>query len=341
MKPTFQFQSIKTNIITGFLGAGKTSAILHLLTQKPKNERWAILVNEFGEIGVDAQLLNSNSQQNQQSVFIREVAGGCMCCTSNLPMQIALTQLLADSKPDRLLIEPTGLGHPKEVLQVLNSSYYKNTLSIEKTLTLIDARKLHDSRYANNEIFQQQLEIADTIIANKTDLYAAEDEQLLNHYLQQHNNQDKKRLSTEHAHIDIALLDGASCYKITRDQPIASTQSSAWIQQPQLLAADKPLPECGYIKATNENDGYYSIGWRFAGSLCFDYAQLFNLLSGLPALRMKAIFNTDQGTFSYNLAEYGLKEVAYRDCKESRIELIDQQPIDCIESLLLACLKND
>ena len=103
--------NVPTTIITGFLGVGKTSAILHLLTQKPAHERWAILVNEFGEIGIDKSLFEGQLTADS-GVFIREVPGGCMCCAASLPMQIALNQLLAASRPHRLLIEPTGLGHP-------------------------------------------------------------------------------------------------------------------------------------------------------------------------------------------------------------------------------------
>ncbi|MCP4864093.1 MAG: GTP-binding protein [Alteromonas sp.] len=127
--------AVPTNIITGFLGAGKTSAILNLLTQKPADERWAILVNEFGEIGIDKSLLDGQLN-TQNNVFIREVPGGCMCCAASLPMQIALNQLLAESRPHRLIIEPTGLGHPKEVMQVLTAEHYQPVLSIHKTVTL-------------------------------------------------------------------------------------------------------------------------------------------------------------------------------------------------------------
>ena len=147
--------SVPTNIITGFLGVGKTSAILHLLKQKPSNECWAVLVNEFGEIGVDGSLIKGQLNK-EQSVFIREVPGGCMCCASGLPMQIALNQLLNEAKPDRLLIEPTGLGHPVEVLQVLSNQYYKDILNLQKTITLVDARNLSDSRYTEHEAFNQQ-----------------------------------------------------------------------------------------------------------------------------------------------------------------------------------------
>jgi len=98
--------AIPTNIITGFLGAGKTSAILHLLRSKPADERWAVLVNEFGEIGVDGSLLERRHSEEQQ-VYIREVPGGCMCCTSGLPMQIALNNC-SQSRPHRLLIDLPG-----------------------------------------------------------------------------------------------------------------------------------------------------------------------------------------------------------------------------------------
>ena len=111
-----KISAIPTTLITGFLGVGKTTAILQLLANKPNNENWAVLVNEFGEIGIDSALLAGNS--NEQGVFIREVPGGCMCCASGVPMQVALNQLITKAKPDRLLIEPTGLGHPKEVVAV-------------------------------------------------------------------------------------------------------------------------------------------------------------------------------------------------------------------------------
>ena len=72
--------AVPTNIITGFLGSGKTSTILSLLKSKPSCERWAILVNEFGQIGIDGSLLNSYDSKDK-SIFVREIPGGCMCCT--------------------------------------------------------------------------------------------------------------------------------------------------------------------------------------------------------------------------------------------------------------------
>lgn len=81
---------VPTNIITGFLGVGKTSAILHLMENKPENESWAVLVNEFGEIGIDGSLVSGSKGLDKPQIFIREVPGGCMCCAAGLAMQIAL-----------------------------------------------------------------------------------------------------------------------------------------------------------------------------------------------------------------------------------------------------------
>lgn len=112
----------KTNLITGFLGSGKTTSILHLLAHKDPAEKWAVLVNEFGEVGIDGALLADSG------ALLKEIPGGCMCCVNGLPMQVGLNTLLRQGKPDRLLIEPTGLGHPKQILDLLTAPVYERGL---------------------------------------------------------------------------------------------------------------------------------------------------------------------------------------------------------------------
>ena len=202
---------VPTNIITGFLGVGKTSAILNLMANKPENERWAVLVNEFGEIGVDGSLVQGQQSEKQQ-VFIREVPGGCMCCAAGLPMQIALNQLLNGAKPDRLLIEPTGLGHPKEVLQVLSTDHYRQVLSLQKNITLVDARKLADVRYTQHDTFNQQIAIADTVVGNKLDLYQEGDTQKLEAYVAEVGRPNTKVVFAQHGVIPFAEFEGETTH---------------------------------------------------------------------------------------------------------------------------------
>ena len=161
------------NIITGFLGVGKTTAIMHLLKNKPDNEQWAVLVNEFGEVGIDQSLItnltNASSSTQSQELLIKEIPGGCMCCVNGVPTRVALNALL-QQKPDRLLIEPTGLGHPDEIIELLTSEDYCEVVDLRASLTLVDPTKIHIAKYQEHPVYQSQLAIADALVATKTDL---------------------------------------------------------------------------------------------------------------------------------------------------------------------------
>ncbi|MEZ9546869.1 MULTISPECIES: CobW family GTP-binding protein [Vibrio] len=324
---------IPTNIITGFLGVGKTTAILNLMKNKPGDENWAILVNEFGEIGVDGSLFEGN-QTKQQRVFIREVPGGCMCCAAGLPMQIALNQLLSEAKPDRLLIEPTGLGHPKEVLEVLSSEHYRKVLSLQKNITLVDARKLSDTSYSENDTFNQQITIADTIVGNKVDLYNNGDAEKLAEYIAQVCHPDTKLIFAHHGKIPYDEFDGNSNFYHHQ----AHGHHHHHHKQDKPLASELPMPESGMIKASNQGEGFESIGWRFAADKLFDHQRLRRFLVGLKVERMKAVFITPNGIFGYNLTEDGLTESELDECAETRIEVIGHQMDEELECQLLKCM---
>lgn len=325
---------IPTNIITGFLGVGKTSAILNLMKHKPADENWAILVNEFGEIGVDGSLFEGN-QTKQQQVFIREVPGGCMCCAAGLPMQIALNQLLSEAKPDRLLIEPTGLGHPKEVLEVLSSEHYRKVLSLQKNITLVDARKLSDTRYSEHDTFNQQITIADTIVGNKVDLYKSGDAEQLAEYVAQVCHPDTKLIFAHLGKIPYDEFDGHTNFYLHQTHDHHHHHAH---KQEKPLASELPMPETGMIKASNDGEGFESVGWRFSADKLFDRQQLLKVLVGLKAERMKAVFITQSGIFGYNLTEDGLTECELDECIETRIEVIGHQIDEGLEGQLLECM---
>lgn len=323
--------AIPTNIITGFLGVGKTSTILHLLASKPSDERWAVLVNEFGEIGVDGSLFQGQHSEEQQ-IYIREVPGGCMCCTAGLPMQIALNQLLTRARPHRLLIEPTGLGHPIEIMEVLTADYYRDVISIEKIVTLVDARKLEDTRYTDHQTFNQQIAIADIIIGNKQDLYQAGHKAQLEGYAKTKASPKVQIAFAEQGNIPIHLLHGSTSLSVHsrhhQHQKISTVNN----------LNDEPIPACGYIKAVNQGEGFHSIGWRFEPTKVFDHNKLFVFLNGIVAERMKAVFITENGIYGYNLTSDALTEIELDDCMESRIEIIASELSNKWEEQLLACI---
>ena len=324
---SLMYSQIPTNIITGFLGVGKTTVIQYLLNHKPANERWAVLVNEFGEVGIDASLL-ANEQQTT-GVFMREVPGGCMCCAAGIPMQVALSQLIRQAKPDRILIEPTGLGHPLEVIRVLQQPHYQDVLDLRSTITLVDARKLSDSRYTDNDTFNQQLQVADRVVAHKADLYSGHETEQLIHYLQALGC-DAPVINAVDGQLDPEWLEAVSQHNNVT-QPETSHQHDHF-------QANDEIPECGYLRKDNQSEGYYSSGWIFSPVFEFDYSELEPLLMGIDAERLKAVFITNEGIFAFNMADSVLKVQALDEVMDSRIEIISQQPVDAaaLERQLLA-----
>lgn len=321
---------VPTNVITGFLGVGKTTAIRHLLDRKPRDERWAVLVNEFGEVGVDGGLFGP---EKDGEVFIREVPGGCMCCAAGLPMQVALNQLLARARPQRLLIEPTGLGHPREVLEALSDAVRAGVLELHATLTLVDARCIGDERYLRSDTFRQQLEVADLVVANKSDLYGPQDLENLRRYLAfLESGADRPLQTVAQGRVQLDWLRAPSGF------PLPAGREHHDHAPPPV--EDDPLPECGYRRRENSGEGYHSCGWRFDPTLVFDYQKLFSLISGVDAERVKGVFITEDGVFGFNKSDSVLSVLELDDALDSRVEAIDpeRRDWDALESAWLEVL---
>lgn len=332
-----KLRAIPTNIVTGFLGVGKTTAITQLLKQKPTRERWAILVNEFGEIGIDGSLFKGK-KHNDQDVFISEVPGGCMCCAAGLPMQMALTMLLKRSRPDRLIIEPTGLGHPKEVMEVLSAEHYREVLKLNSTITMIDARKLADTRYTENDTFNQQIDIADVVVGNKADLYSTEDLLGLIKYMGgRFENLAKPIFPVRQGKIDLAWLEGsARAFKNFAVSPHELPTSELVIAETEELH----FPESGYLSIANQGEGFFSQGWVFEPKIVFSREKLNSVMLGIDADRAKGVFITHQGIVGFNKVDDILTEIALEDSMDSRIEVIGQDPakFSGLEKQILACV---
>lgn len=327
--------AVPTNIITGFLGVGKTTAILHLLKSKPRDERWAVLVNEFGEIGVDGSLFAGDNSVNEQ-VYIREVPGGCMCCAAGLPMQIALNQLLVQAKPDRLLIEPTGLGHPIEIIQVLSEQHYKNVLELHQIITLVDARKLSSEKYVSNSTFNQQLKVADTIVANKQDLYNDNDKSKLRQYSKKYGFSAASIKLVEQGALDLDWLSGLSSSASRIGQRNAPTFRS----HHPVEIIEKAIPESGFFCAKNKGEGFNSEGWRVSPEIVFCKEKLLTWLYSLDVERLKAVFITNEGIFGFNLSDHLLSQVEIDECFESRLEIIYSGELGSFEGSLKGCIDE-
>jgi G3E family GTPase len=329
--------AVPTNIITGFLGVGKTTAILSLLKQRPVTERWAVLVNEFGEVGLDGALIAS--EQSTGGVSIREVAGGCMCCLAGVPMQVGLQRLLSESKPDRLLIEPTGLGHPREVLAVLLQAQYQSVLDVKATITLIDPRKLNDERYTQHPVYKDQIDVADVLLANKSDL--ADEVALQRFYSLAARQKPEKKLVKAIAGgaIEPAWLDLPSRLALATKHSGPELRSMTDVTQVPPKEVSLPDGE-DCIRYEKQADGYSSCGWLFSSAKPFIFNAIYASLSAVDAQRLKALLYTTEGWVSFNAVDGVMtsqKQSLSSPPADSRVELIYAQATDwsALEQALL------
>ena len=254
----------------GFLGVGKTTAILDLLKQKPENENWAVLVNEFGQVGIDGVIFKA------AGATVKEIAGGCLCCAVAVPFQASINRLLKEARPDRLLIEPTGLGHPKKVLDMLVNDSFKDILDLRASICLVDPEKLKDSRYTTHENFIDQIALSDVLVANKMDLADDDASALFHHWAEQSRPAKAMVAHTIQGQLDITWLDMArnpkrraafpNAHKITKLSPVNNTLNGL----------------------NNEADGYQSFAYIYPEETCFDYVRLNGLLQQLKVERIKA-----------------------------------------------------
>lgn len=182
---------IPVTVITGFLGAGKTTLIRHLM-QNPQGKRLAILVNEFGTVGVDGDILKSCADENCPVENIVELANGCICCTVADDFIPTIEALMAmPVRPDHILIETSGLALPKPLLKAFDWPAIRSRITVDGVIALADAEAVAAGRFAPDvaavdaqraaddsidhetplsEVFEDQILCADLILLTKADL---------------------------------------------------------------------------------------------------------------------------------------------------------------------------
>lgn len=333
-----QLQNIPTNIITGFLGTGKTTALNHLLAQKPKDETWAVLVNEFGQIGIDQAVLT----QSDEGVKVKELVGGCICCTLGPSLTSTLATLLRQTKPDRLIIEPTGIGHPAGIVDTLKNEHFKDVLDLRSIICLVDPRSIEKREITEHPTFQDQINLADVIVLNKTDLassaqVSATDQKMAGLYPPK-----QKQVLTTQGQFNLSLLDITHTEKETESQQHRHLSNEDNSATPMIGMQFQPRPKIPFHKG-NVNDGLHTMGWIFNPDDKFSTSKLEVVLQSIENVdRVKGVFHTDQGWKFFNQVgnELGIETIAYR--RDNRIEVISQQEHDwkSFEQRLVSCIIN-
>ncbi|WP_284116012.1 CobW family GTP-binding protein [Acinetobacter pittii] len=322
-------KTVPTHIISGFLGAGKTTLLQHLLSQKPKDEVWAVLMNEFGQIGVDQQLLPQD-----EGYAVKELLGGCLCCSSQLPMHIALARLLSEQKPDRLFIEPTGLGHPSQLFDQLTEPHWQSSLAMRALITVVDGSRLHDTNWVKQNLYEDQLKAAQIVVVSHTDVMTFEDDQALELLKDEYQPYHQEWIKTENGQLALNKIDVAARLTERSIQPLLKLQ-----KQMTETEAAKEINQLPYHYVESAQ-GYIVAGWKLPKRWKFEFYALLDLLCAQQDwLRIKGIFNTDQGwkVFNFNPDQFNYK--SGEEGIDNRIEIISENNHDWLafETALLAC----
>ncbi|RWG59001.1 cobalamin biosynthesis protein CobW, partial [Mesorhizobium sp.] len=226
---TASLSRVPCTVVTGFLGAGKTTLIRNLL-ENAKGKRLAIIVNEFGDVGIDGEILKGCGIDTCPEENIVELANGCICCTVADDFVPALDQILSRTpKVDHILIETSGLALPKPLVQAFQWPTVKSRVTVDGVIAVVDGPALADGRVASDmdalqaqraaddsldhddpveEVFEDQIACADLIILSKSDLMDAAGSVRANAVIGEHVARAVKVVPTAQGKVDPSVLLG-------------------------------------------------------------------------------------------------------------------------------------
>jgi G3E family GTPase len=325
--------AIPTNLITGFLGVGKTTAVIDLLKQKSPESRWAVLVNEYGNVSIDDAFIEGSAPEG---VSVREVGGGCVCCASAPLLPVAIHFLLLEARPERLIIETTGLGHPARLLDSLRLNYH-GRLDVRATLGLVDPSDFAKPEMRENPIFVDQIQLSDVVVMNKLDTATPD---LVSDFQKWANGLFPPKLliaGTTNGHLDPAWLDLTANDERIPLYPEAHRHSST---TPVAHAPGAPTPGAPVRYPSPPGVRPACCGWIFDCADVFDENKLLVLLGSTKGItRLKGVFHLPNEWETVNRAgtAVSIAPTAYR--RDSRVEVFSDELdwADC-ERQLLDCL---
>ncbi|WP_288903326.1 cobalamin biosynthesis protein CobW [uncultured Sneathiella sp.] len=222
-------EKIPATIITGFLGAGKTSLIRHLI-ENAEGRKLALIINEFGDLGVDGELLKGCGNENCTEEDIVELANGCICCTVADDFLPTIQKILSrKDRPDHIIVETSGLALPKPLVRAFGWPEVRTQVTVDGVVTVIDGPAYRDGLFAANpdavqaqreademldhdspleELFDDQINCADMIIFNKADLLEESEMSTAAAELKGRLRPQVKMLQTSHGKLDARILLG-------------------------------------------------------------------------------------------------------------------------------------
>ena len=220
---------IPATIITGFLGAGKTTLIRHML-QNAQGRRIALIINEFGDLGVDGDILKGCGDETCREEDVMELSNGCICCTVADDFIPTMEKLLArEDRPDHIVIETSGLALPQPLVRAFNWPGISTQVTVDGVVTVVDGKAVTEGRFAHSvaavdaqrqldenldhetplsELFEDQIACADMIVVNKTDLLEGAEAEALVGTLRDSSRSGVQVVTTSMGNLPVDVLLG-------------------------------------------------------------------------------------------------------------------------------------
>lgn len=307
------------HVVGGFLGTGKTTTLKAELARREGRERCAVVVNDFGEAAIDATLLGGGVQ-------ITNIPGGCVCCTAPEGLGAAIRAILDELKPDRIFVEPSGLGRPRDVVDMLARGDVAARIALGPTVVLVDPTRTPP----DPTLYAEQLDAADVLVANRCDL--ADIDQLAAF--------DKLAASLWPAPLVVARTRNGVLPPEVWEWPAGAGPRAAEV-------AHDHGHDHGHAHASSRpasTSGYRAGSWVFPPDAVFLWDALTAMLASAEGvMRFKGVFRTDLGWYRLDLAGGVVHPAATSYRRDSRADVIlrDDADLGAFEARLFAARSAD
>jgi cobalamin biosynthesis protein CobW len=333
-------EKIPVTVVTGFLGAGKTTLVRHLLAHA-NGKRIALIINEFGELGIDKEILAGCGDETCREEDMIELSNGCICCTVADEFIPTMQALLArPDRPDHIVIETSGLALPQPLIRAFNWPEIKSEVTIDGVITVADAAALSEGRFANDEaavdalrsaddmldhetplgeLFEDQLIAADMVILNKADLVSDADLDTIERHLKAEMRPGTGIVRARNGHVDVAALLGMGL----------STEDN--------LAGRDSHHELEHGGEAHEHDDFDSFSLKLDGVASKDdlLKVIEDTIRAHDLLRLKGFAALPGATARFAIQAAGPRVTGYFDrpwkpgeARETNLVVIGESPLD-------------
>ena len=290
--------SVKVELFSGFLGAGKTQLIKKLIEEGYYKENIAIIENEFGEVSIDGTVLK------RTNTLVREINAGCICCQVIGDFKESILDVVENCNVDRLLVEPTGVAKLSDIKKAFEDEDLKNVAEVEKSITVVDAEKFN--LYLSNfkSFFDNQIKNADIIVLSRTQNISTEEVNKINDEIIKMNK-------------DAIII--SKDWKTTKAEELIPKK---FIIRQQEIKKDKPIFRREGLKKTSvkkNEEKFESFALKIDRKVSKDellskFNFIKNSLEFGQIVRAKGIVETNNGKeqFDYTLSEISMEKIVYR-----------------------------